>query len=289
MSEEEKVSVRRSDGEVEELTPDELEQLNYERKIRDQESAGKRITAKQINIAAVIICAIGLVYALPRLMWSSGQQQSGYVPLDERDAINSLDVLPPLPREPNAFLEGTPSTDFTTSSNPVSDPTPEIEYEEIVELEPVVSSVQENPETNEAPIDTASTNTADVILEETVESEPSEEDIISAAILAAEQWASDWAAQDVDAYLSHYAQSFVSTSGQNLQEWRNYRRDRVARPEWIEIKLNNMDATLTSTNTARVSFDQIYSASNYADQSRKELSLILEQGSWKINRETTLN
>ena len=58
---EDTIAVRRSSGDVEELSPEQLEELNYQRKVRDQEATGRLLTPKQINIFAVALCVAVLV------------------------------------------------------------------------------------------------------------------------------------------------------------------------------------------------------------------------------------
>ena len=52
----------------------------------------------------------------------------------------------------------------------------------------------------------------------------------SEVIDSIQQWASDWSEQDVDAYLSHHSDKFVSDTGMNIDEWSAHRAEPVAKP-----------------------------------------------------------
>ncbi len=65
-----------------------------------------------------------------------------------------------------------------------------------------------------------------------------------------EQWARDWSNKNVDGYISHYADNFISANGQNLQAWEEYRRPRITSPEWIGVLLADLEVELTGANNA---------------------------------------
>ena len=52
-------------------------------------------------------------------------------------------------------------------------------------------------------------------------------------------WSKDWAAQDVDAYLGHYAARFKPNGGLSYSAWQKQRRSRLTRPEFIRVKISN--------------------------------------------------
>jgi len=255
-SQKDKINVQRSDGEIEHLTPEELEQLNYERKIRDQHNAGKRVTPKQINIAAVIICLLGMLYALPKMIWQSPKGESSYIPLSERTEISSSD------NPTFADTDTLPETSIALS-------------EEASELEIVERASTEEVSLTE-PLSLTTDEDINIPLE----------DVVSSAI---ESWAVSWSSQNVAAYISHYANSFVSERGLNIEQWEGDRSRRILDPSWIDVSLLRMEINVVSPTMATARFEQIYSASNYSDQSRKELRLILEEGQWKIERELSLD
>lgn len=271
-SEEDKIKVQRSDGSVDELSSDELEQLNYERKVRDQEATGHLVSAKQINIAAVIVCFIVLVYALPQIFLGDDSEPSSYVPLDERNKAPSYEDLYPNIPEPV----------------------------EIIPLQPMPSVIQDPNYANEVAVETIKTD--EVITESTdptktstiqrqeistkqSESSGNTEQVQVAIIESLNLWAADWSAQNVEAYLSHYSENFVSDKGLRINAWKQYRTGRVTRPEWIDVNINDIEILSISENRAIVEFSQGYNASNYKELSKKRIEFEKITNAWKILKE----
>ena len=104
---------------------------------------------------------------------------------------------------------------------------------------------------------------------------------------AMQSWASAWSAQDVDAYLSHYAETFKPATG-SLSKWRMQRHIRLAKPAYIRIALDELKLLTLSKNRARIEVVQTYESNTYKDQSRKRFDLLLVNGQWKINREVSI-
>ena len=48
-------------------------------------------------------------------------------------------------------------------------------------------------------------------------------------------WADAWSSQDVDAYLDHYAPSFVAADGRSKESWTILRRKRISGPHFIDL------------------------------------------------------
>ncbi len=115
----------------------------------------------------------------------------------------------------------------------------------------------------------------------------------SAEIFAAvNSWASAWSAQDVDAYLSHYASDFQPEGGVSRSNWEALRRERVARPSLIRVSVVDpsvstiSDGVDTSGDRVRVTFRQEYESNNFGDTVTKVLEM-RNEGGWKITREYT--
>ena len=87
-----------------------------------------------------------------------------------------------------------------------------------------------------------------------------------------QQWASHWSEQDIDAYLSHYSDKFVSDTGMNIDEWSAHRAEPLAKPTWVQVMLLDIQLDIVSDSLVRAEFTQNYSASNYQDVSSKTLS-----------------
>jgi len=102
-----------------------------------------------------------------------------------------------------------------------------------------------------------------------------------------QSWASAWSAQDVDAYLSHYADSFTPAMG-SASKWRAQRHIRLTKPKYIRVALEKVKLLSISKNRARIELIQTYESNTYKDQSRKRMDLLLVNGQWKINREVSI-
>ncbi len=98
-------------------------------------------------------------------------------------------------------------------------------------------------------------------------------------------WAKAWAAKDVDGYLSFYAADFQPESGSRTL-WEAQRRERVAKPSRISVRVLNPQLSRIDAHHVRVNFIQDYASDTVNDKARKTVELSNSGGSWKIVRET---
>ena len=101
-------------------------------------------------------------------------------------------------------------------------------------------------------------------------------------------WARAWAAQDVEGYLGFYAQDFSPSRGTSRAQWEAQRRARLARPEAIEISLEDVQVRLRGADQATVRLVQGYRSPDYQDRTRKAFTLAKRDGRWLIVSERTL-
>lgn len=257
------IKAQHEEDDRDELSREELDRLNYERKLRDQQAAGRRITPRHVNIAAVVFCGIGLLYAIPRMLLISQDEVSDYVPLSERTPAGESEILPPLPSEQRLYIDDGPDTESAFNTTP---------------------SPSQLTESSEEEIAAVPGSSFDDTLQD-IEMFLPESEIINTI----EQWARDWSRQNVNSYISHYASSFLSENGQELQAWREYRAPRISSPEWIEVEITDLEVEIMDANNAQADFRQIYDASNYSDESFKRMILVRESGEWKIHREFSVD
>jgi hypothetical protein len=102
------------------------------------------------------------------------------------------------------------------------------------------------------------------------------------------RWAQAWSDQDVERYLSHYADSYDPVGNRSLEEWRQQRRERLRRPGRISVKLTQMESVELADGRTQVSLIQSYTSDSYADKVRKIIDLQLVQDEWGIVRERSL-
>jgi colicin import membrane protein len=103
---------------------------------------------------------------------------------------------------------------------------------------------------------------------------------------AVESWARAWSAQDVPAYLAHYASDFNPPGSQSRKAWMDERQARITGKGRIKVSI---DAPQVSTegNTATVRFKQSYISDRLSASSRKTLELERQRGKWLIKQERT--
>ena len=106
-----------------------------------------------------------------------------------------------------------------------------------------------------------------------------------AVLGAVNSWAEAWAAKNSDAYLATYSSSFRPEGGLSRSAWETQRRERIARPKRIGVKVNNASVTTLENGRARVNFIQDYSSDSFSDQVSKVLELEAVGADWKITRE----
>ena len=177
---------------------------------------------------------------------------------------------------------------------------PEVESAEVAVIAPEVVSDETLISAQEIHASEAAGVTELVVVEDEPVSEPAAPNIAPAsdaiAVSGPEQavlntvqaWAKAWQGQDVEAYLGAYAEGFVPSQGLSREQWQAQRRQRLSKPELIEVELEDIAVTLSANGSARVSFLQRYRSDRYRDKTRKRLYLVKEGEGWKILAEKTL-
>jgi tetratricopeptide (TPR) repeat protein len=98
-------------------------------------------------------------------------------------------------------------------------------------------------------------------------------------------WAAAWSAQDVDKYLSFYADDFKTPNGETRAAWEAYRRDRVSSPKFIQVAARIMTIQFTDSTHATVKFHQSYHASHLTASGNKTLLMVKSGDKWLIQEE----
>ena len=107
-------------------------------------------------------------------------------------------------------------------------------------------------------------------------------DELEAAVRA---WAGAWSAQDVLRYLDAYSADFSPPRGLGLEAWKAERHQRLTTPEYIRVEIEELEVSTATPTVAEVAFRQSYSSNTFSDRVIKTLTLVLEEGRWKIARE----
>ena len=106
-----------------------------------------------------------------------------------------------------------------------------------------------------------------------------------AVIKTVERWAAAWSGNDVDGYLARYAPTFKTPDGESRKAWEAERRNRIAKPRKIEVKVEAPKVTFKDANTASVSFRQHYRSNSFKASAGKTLIMIKSGDKWLIQQE----
>ena len=106
-----------------------------------------------------------------------------------------------------------------------------------------------------------------------------------AVLAVVDSWKAAWSSQDLNSYLSHYADSFKPRKAKSRMAWEKSRKRIIGGAKWIKLKLDNIKVTVDGQG-AVVDFTQRYNSNVYSDVSEKRLRLIQVSGSWKIVEES---
>ena len=114
-------------------------------------------------------------------------------------------------------------------------------------------------------------------------------DIVRQEVIATvQQWAESWSQQDLTGYFSYYSESYRPELGRSQQEWREMRRYRLPKPQWIKLNVDDIKVRQISEDRIQVKLKQNYRSDFYQDEILKSINLIKEDGQWRILMERSL-
>jgi len=90
------------------------------------------------------------------------------------------------------------------------------------------------------------------------------------AIALVESWARAWSAQDVDAYVEHYASNYSSSSSLSRAQWLEQRQIRLTNKEFINVSLQDFSVKDLGQQFS-VTFRQHYQSNTVDDTVTKRL------------------
>jgi murein L,D-transpeptidase YafK len=98
-----------------------------------------------------------------------------------------------------------------------------------------------------------------------------------------EQWRSDWASRNTEAYLAHYARDF-STGSMNLSTFAEQKRLVNSGKTWIKVKMSNVSIFPypSQPNLVVVNFEQDYESNNLSNHMNKRQYWMKRDGRWQI-------
>lgn len=98
-------------------------------------------------------------------------------------------------------------------------------------------------------------------------------------------WAAAWSAKDFKGYKAFYSSRFQPEQGK-LDAWMAMREKRLAKPGEISVAVENVKVHSISATAAEASFTQNYRSTDFKDTTPKTLHYELENGQWRIVRES---
>ncbi|MBS1155542.1 MAG: hypothetical protein H6R07_1466 [Proteobacteria bacterium] len=107
---------------------------------------------------------------------------------------------------------------------------------------------------------------------------------IAAAVTA---WAEAWSRKNANGYLAAYERDFRAPGGQKYADWAKERRERIAAPKSIEVKLSDIKVDMTGDSAAKVRFRQSYRSDRLSSTTSKTLLMQKSGGRWLIHEERT--
>ncbi|BBE51822.1 repeat-containing protein [Ferriphaselus amnicola] len=108
----------------------------------------------------------------------------------------------------------------------------------------------------------------------------------SSPVNALRGWATAWSAKDADKYLSFYAKDFTVPGGVPRATWESAREDRISKPKFIHVNVDDVTVTQTDGTHARVTFKQTYKSSSLNQVSRKTMVMVKTADGWQIKEES---
>jgi tetratricopeptide (TPR) repeat protein len=97
-------------------------------------------------------------------------------------------------------------------------------------------------------------------------------------------WAKAWSDKNASAYLAHYARDF-KTPGQSRAAWEKTRRDRISRPKFIHVYIDNVQVRIIDPTRASATFRQTYKSDTLQTATTKTMELVKIGANWLIQQE----
>ena len=101
-------------------------------------------------------------------------------------------------------------------------------------------------------------------------------------------WATAWSNKEFTAYTEFYNAGYRADF-ETHDQWREYRRKRIARPGEIKVEISNIQIKWRSENRAIIDFEQSYDSVRYSDRVMKRLAFSRIGSQWKITEERVLS
>jgi len=149
------------------------------------------------------------------------------------------------------------------------------------------------PKTSKEPTPTAAVPATKPTTAQTASTPPKDKSVGKPANTQAvnamlKDWAGAWSDQDVKKYLSFYDGKFKPYKG-SASVWRQQRQQRLKKPAYIKVSLQDIDIRQLSDTKAKVFVQQTYESNSFKDSTQKLFRLVKKGQNWKIFRESVVS
>ncbi len=97
-----------------------------------------------------------------------------------------------------------------------------------------------------------------------------------------------WSAGNAEAYLSYYYPDRSPVRGQGFERWKEERQRKIFPERNISVSMSDLQIMPIDNSQAIAVYRQSYSASNYRDETTKQLTWLKQGGEWYIRYEAAL-
>lgn len=101
-----------------------------------------------------------------------------------------------------------------------------------------------------------------------------------------ERWSAAWSARNMSVYLMHYGQAFVPAGHLSRTDWEKTRHQRILTKKQIFHEVRHLEIVVNA-DSATAMFDQIYTADQIRQLTRKTLRFQKEGVEWRIISESS--
>ncbi len=104
-------------------------------------------------------------------------------------------------------------------------------------------------------------------------------------------WENSWEDKNLEKYFSFYVDNYTSQYFEDHILWKEDRKKRIVDKSDIDIKIENLSITfqINDYETAKATFQQIYSSEQYSDSVKKEIIFQRDGNNWKITGEKLID
>ena len=107
---------------------------------------------------------------------------------------------------------------------------------------------------------------------------------VDSVVDATNDWASAWAARDIDRYASFYSKEF-SNAGKNYRSYKEYKERVFKSYKVMKVGISNLRAVTHPKYAISMMDQDFYGDERFSSIGRKILYWVREDGGWKISRE----